>query len=413
MEERQSSSPSPEVEMMEERGGGSHHIPKSPTNDILHKQVEELLNRSKEIPEEHLEVKVETLRRSRKELEKKKRKKGERSSSSSNSSSGSSSSSSSSEERVNKKKKKLQPKNKPKSTSEINPRSPGTTKKSKQEIQQEIANLEKRIKEKRAKSSPRNNLKEAIIQSKEANNAKTVSMSNPTIAGPEQRSAILEELTVQLAKIQQAKAPPGFVQSFCPLPSPVVQATQVSPSPSPPSSLKSLPLSSSPLSSKGPVCNFCSNSYSTEELEGHRAQEHRLEMFECLVDNCGTLELKAKMLLNHLAYKHSLPSKAEDLEMLAATGKVRLPLGLASCKCKVCKRMFCGAEAKNHLVAHMKSAHKKTKEKIGSFHCRLCDIQVAGDLEMQQHSKAHKESVEQSIIGEEMEKNDKEGAESP
>merc|ERR1719234_2405705 len=106
MEERQSSSPSPEVEMIEERGGGSHHIPKSPTNDILHQQVEELLNRSKDIPEEHLEVKVETVRRSRKELEKKKkRKKRERSSSSS--SSGSSSSSSSSEERVNKKKKKL------------------------------------------------------------------------------------------------------------------------------------------------------------------------------------------------------------------------------------------------------------------------------------------------------------------
>merc|ERR1719234_1928637 len=160
MEERQSSSPSPEVEMMEERGGGSHHIPKSPTNDILHKQVEELLNRSKEIPEEHLEVKVETLRRSRKELEKKKRKKGERSSSSSNSSSGSSSSSSSSEERVNKKKKKLHTKNKPKLAPETDAKSPGTAKKSKQEIQQEIANLEKRIKEKRAKSSPRNNLQE-------------------------------------------------------------------------------------------------------------------------------------------------------------------------------------------------------------------------------------------------------------
>ena len=79
---RQSSSPGPEIEMIEEIG--ESHQPKSPTNDLLVKQVEEMLSRSKEIPQSKLEVKVEAVRKSRKNLEKKKRKKGgERSSSSS------------------------------------------------------------------------------------------------------------------------------------------------------------------------------------------------------------------------------------------------------------------------------------------------------------------------------------------
>ena len=47
--ERQSSSPSPspEVEMVEEVGGSQR--PKSPTNHLLQQQVEDLLNRSKDI----------------------------------------------------------------------------------------------------------------------------------------------------------------------------------------------------------------------------------------------------------------------------------------------------------------------------------------------------------------------------
>ena len=165
------------------------------------------------------------------------------------------------------------------------------------------------------------------------------------------------------------------------------------------------------------MCNFCSSSIklaSTQEFEGHLAEEHRLEMFECLVEKCGTLESKAQWLLSHLSYTHSMPLRTEDLEKLAAVGKVRLPLGLASCKCKVCKRIFCGTEAKNHLAAHMKASHKKTKEKCGPFHCRLCDVQVAGDPQMLQHAKAHKEAVAQ-MSKEEREKSITEGevAESP
>merc|ERR1712130_99112 len=116
--ERQTSSPSSEVEMI--GGSGGSHLPKSPTNDLLHQQVEEILNRSKEITEGKLEVKVETVRKSRKDLEKKKRKKrGERSSSSSSSSSSASSSSSSSRsEEIVQKKKRLQPRKAPRSAPE-------------------------------------------------------------------------------------------------------------------------------------------------------------------------------------------------------------------------------------------------------------------------------------------------------
>ena len=65
--ERQYSPPRPEVEMIEEFGGS--HRPKSPTNDLLDQQVEEMLSKSKSLPEKKLEVKVENVRRSRKDLE--------------------------------------------------------------------------------------------------------------------------------------------------------------------------------------------------------------------------------------------------------------------------------------------------------------------------------------------------------
>merc|ERR1719500_2384856 len=61
--ERQYSPPRPEVEMVEEFGGS--HRPKSPTNDLLDQQVEEMLNKSKSLPQKKLEVKVENVRRSR------------------------------------------------------------------------------------------------------------------------------------------------------------------------------------------------------------------------------------------------------------------------------------------------------------------------------------------------------------
>merc|ERR1719270_304904 len=93
--ERSSSSPSPEVELVQDFDS---HRPMQSAAD-MEAQVEELLNKSKDLSQEKLEVKMETVRKSRKELETQKMKKRRKRRSSSSSTSNSSDSSSSSEER--------------------------------------------------------------------------------------------------------------------------------------------------------------------------------------------------------------------------------------------------------------------------------------------------------------------------
>ena len=434
-QERSASSPCPVVEMPGTFPGKALSFPTKSSTADLNQQVEELLNRSRELPQKNLEDKMEAVRKSRKDLEmgkKQRKKRREQSSSSSSSSSDSSSSSSSSEERV-RKKNKTQSETKHCSASKMNDRTPSKNSK----ILQEIADLEKRIKVKEAKSSPRNISQEASAnkQLKIAQLSKSVDLtpeqhpkqnkkslhvhSSCLPAGTsEALSNSIPAVPLRTAGAQSREKPvSGFVQSFRPLPvqgnpdhdeAKIVEESELSsrltrveekaeqldlemvklsapgmevsvrisesksageklmllqetldgipldgnmlelntrrknaadrinsmaarvsslldtndsntlpsPSPSPPSSTKSLAPSSSVPCSKRAVCNFCIGAKITskEQLEVHLTQEHRQEMFECMVGQCGTLESKAKMLLSHLSYIHSMPSKIEYLE---------------------------------------------------------------------------------------------------
>merc|ERR1719447_602179 len=367
-------------------------------------QVEELLNKSKDLSQEKLEVKMETVRKSRKELETRKMKKRGRQRSSSSSSSNSSdssksNSSSSSEERPKRKTKAIKVRDSKKRDREV--------------LEQRLAAVESALERKKnaqCSSKPCSSKPEegSLVNRPQEANIKTVSKGDETENVCRQTSepvpSVLRNPVVgtQQQPIDSAPKPPsGFVQSFQPVFS------------SPPASSSGALPSSSPLSSSaqriqigpdGPIlnnvesmCNFCTKVASKQQLEAHTAQQHKVDMFECLVDKCGYLEPNARMLISHLSYTHSMPTaKVEGLEELASKGEVRLPLCLASWKCKVCKQIFLGTEAKTLLLCHMKEAHRKTKEKTGSFqlHCRLCNIQVAGEIEMQQHQEAHFVRVE-------------------